>query len=130
MFLEHIWWLHGLPDTIVTDCGMQFASGFWQQLCTRLGILLRLSTTFYPETDGQREHVTAVLEQYLQAYISHQQDTWSLWLPLTEFTTNNYESKTTSVTPFFANNGCHLCLNFDITEQRDLLENHDARNMS
>jgi hypothetical protein len=23
-----------------------------------------------------------------------------------------------------------LCLNFDITEQRDLLENHDARNMS
>jgi hypothetical protein len=51
----------------------------------------------------------------------------SLWLSLAEFATNNHQSETTSITPFFTNNGCHPCLNFDITEQQDLLENHDAQ---
>jgi hypothetical protein len=46
---------------------------------------------------------------------------------LAEFATNTYQSETTSVIPFFANNGCHSCLNFAVTEQRDLLENHDAQ---
>jgi hypothetical protein len=90
MFLQYIWRLYGLPETIMSDCEMQFASNFWQQLCIRLGIQLRLSTTFHLETDGQMEHVNAVLEQYLSAYVFHQQDDWSLWLPLAEFTTNNH----------------------------------------
>jgi hypothetical protein len=46
---------------------------------------------------------------------------------LAEFTNNNHQSETTSVTPFFANNGCHPLLNFDMTEQQDLLENPDAK---
>jgi hypothetical protein len=57
---------------------MQFASGFWQQLCTRLGIQSQLSTAFHPETGGETEHINAVLEQDLQAYLSHQYDDWSL----------------------------------------------------
>jgi hypothetical protein len=105
---------------------MQFASSFWQWLCTRLGIQSSLSTTFHPETDDQIELVNAVSEQYPQAYISRQQDDWSLWLPLASLATNNYQLETTIVTSFFANNGVHPCLNFDITEQQDLLENHDA----
>jgi hypothetical protein len=59
--------------------------------------------------------------------VSHQQDNWSLWLPLAEFATNNHQSETSSVTPFFANNGYHPYLNFDITEQQDLLEHYDAQ---
>jgi hypothetical protein len=46
---------------------------------------------------------------------------------LAEFTTNNHQSETTSVIPFFTNNGCHPCQNFDMMEQRDLLKNHDAQ---
>jgi hypothetical protein len=73
------------------------------------------------------ECVNTVLKQFLQASISHQQDNWSLWLPLTQLATNNHQSKTTDVTPFFANNGCHSHLNFNIMEQRYLLENNDAQ---
>jgi hypothetical protein len=72
MFLQHIWWLYGLSDTIISDRRTQSASGFWQQLCTTLGIQLWLSTAFYSETDGQMEHVNAVLKQYLRAYVFHQ----------------------------------------------------------
>jgi protein subunit release factor B len=46
---------------------------------------------------------------------------------LAEFATNYHQSETTSVIPFFANNGCHPYLNFDVTEQQDLLKNHDAQ---
>jgi hypothetical protein len=106
---------------------MQFASGFWHQVCTSLGIQSPLSTAFRPETDGQMEHVNTVLEQYLCAYMSHQEDDWSLWLPLAIFATNNYQPETSSVTPFFASNGCHPHLNFDITEQQGQLKNHDSQ---
>jgi hypothetical protein len=127
MFLQHIKQLHGLPNTIISDRGPQFVSGFWQQLCTRCRIWSQLSTAFHRETDGQTERVNAVLVQYPQAYIFHQQDNWSLWLPLAEFATNNHQSETTDITPFFANNSCLPFLNFDISEQWDLLENQDTQ---
>jgi hypothetical protein len=46
---------------------------------------------------------------------------------LAEFTTNNYQSETTSVTPFFVNNSCHLHLNFDIMKQLGPLETPDTQ---
>jgi hypothetical protein len=42
-------------------------------------------------------------------------------------TINNHQSETTSITPIFTNNGCHPYSNFDIKEQQDLLENHNAQ---
>jgi hypothetical protein len=119
MFVQHIWQLHRLPDTIISHHGIQSPSIFQQQPVTRFGIQLSLVTSFYSETDGQIECVNPVLEQYLRASIPHQQDYWSLWLPLAEFTNNNEQSKTTGVTPFFAIYGYHPCLNVDVTEQWD-----------
>jgi hypothetical protein len=126
IFLQHIWQLHRLSDTIISDHGTQFTKSFWQQLCTSLGIQSQLSTAFLPETDGLTERVNAVLKQYFWAYVFNKQDGWSPWLPLAEFATNNHQSETIGVMSFFTNNGCHPHLNFDVMEQQDLLENHDA----
>ena len=38
LFLDHVFRLHGLPDTIVSDRGLQFISTFWEQLTSSLGI--------------------------------------------------------------------------------------------
>jgi hypothetical protein len=38
LFLSNIFHLHGLPDTIVSDRGLQFASHFWKHLCNSLKI--------------------------------------------------------------------------------------------
>jgi hypothetical protein len=46
---------------------------------------------------------------------------------LAEFTINNYQFETTGVTPFYVNNSCHPCLNFDLTERQDIVENLDAQ---
>jgi hypothetical protein len=46
---------------------------------------------------------------------------------LSEFTTNNYQLKTTDITLCFANNGCDPHFNCNIKEQQDLSENHDTQ---
>ena len=46
---------HGLPLTIVSDRGPQFASLFWQQVCSQLGIDQRMSTACHPQADRQTE---------------------------------------------------------------------------
>ncbi|SLM38893.1 Zinc finger, H2C2-type, histone UAS binding [Lasallia pustulata] len=46
---------HGLPTSIISDRGPQFVATVWRSFCKRLGIKCKLSTAFYPETDGQTE---------------------------------------------------------------------------
>jgi len=115
LFLLHVFRLHGLPRTITSDRGPQFASAFWHRLCARLGIELRLSTAFHPQTEGQTERMNAVMEQYLRSYVNYLQDDWADWLPIAEFVTNNHTSETTAVSPFFANLGYDPCWQFDLS---------------
>ncbi|EKV18173.1 hypothetical protein PDIG_11210 [Penicillium digitatum PHI26] len=107
LYTRHVWKLHGLPNTVVSDRGPQFVAQFWKHLTKRLRITNLLSTAYHPETDGQTERANAVLEQYLRAYVSYLQDDWSEWLPLAEFTANSHYSESTRVSPFYANYGFH-----------------------
>ena len=55
---------HNIPDSIVTDRSFLFTSKFWSSLCYFLGIKCRLSTAFYPQTDGQTERQNSTMEAY------------------------------------------------------------------
>jgi len=121
LFLREIVRLHGLPATIVSDRGPQFASTFWGQICSRLGIDRRMSTAFHPHTDGQTERMNASMEQYLRVFVNHQQDDWVQWLPLAKFAANNGVSETTKCTPFFAVQGVDPRMSFagEPTKEQD-----------
>ena len=106
-FINRVYALHGAPDNIVSDRGTQFVSEFWRHLSERLGVALKHSSAFHPETDGQTERLNAGVEQYLRAFMNFLQDNWVDWLPLAEFAANNVASETTGVSPFFANYGFH-----------------------
>lgn len=106
-FIGQVYTLHGTPDNIISDRGTQFVSGFWAQLSERLGVTLKHSSAFHPQTDGQTERINSVLEQYLRAFVNFHQDDWMKWLPLAEFASNNTVSETTGCSPFFANYGFH-----------------------
>jgi len=105
MFLKEVVRLHGLPKTIISDRGPQFAAVFWRRLCERLNIDRRLSTALHPQTDGQTERMNASMEQYLRIFTSQQQDDWVQWLPLAEFAANNGTSEATKCSAFFAVTG-------------------------
>jgi len=55
LFLDNIFKLQGLPDSIVSDRGTQFVSTFTRSLTDLLGIQQKVSTAFYLQTDGQTE---------------------------------------------------------------------------
>lgn len=112
-FLTRVYSLHGAPETIVSDRGTQFVSEFWRELSARLGITLRHSSAYHPETDGQTERINAILEAYLRGFMNFAQNDWVDWLPLAEFASNNATSETTGVSPFFANYGFNPRLGFE-----------------
>ena len=55
LFRDNVWKLHGLPKSVVSDRGPQFAVELTKELNRMLGIKTKLSTTFHPQTDGQTE---------------------------------------------------------------------------
>ncbi|SOV04978.1 uncharacterized protein UDID_17813 [Ustilago sp. UG-2017a] len=105
LFLRHVYSKHGLPTSIVSDRGSEFASHFWRSLSTLLGIENHFSSAYHPQSDGQTERINQVLEQFLRGYSNHLQTDWSNLLPLAEFSYNNAEHASTQLTPFFANYG-------------------------
>ena len=42
-----------LPTSIVSDRDIRFTSDFWQALCSQLGIKLRISTAYHPQSDWE-----------------------------------------------------------------------------
>jgi len=74
LFRDNIWKLHGLPESIISDKGLQFAAELMKELNEMLGIQSKLSIAFHPQTDGQIERVNQKLEQYLRMFIDHRQE--------------------------------------------------------
>ena len=65
LFRDNVWRLHGLPKSIISDRGPQFAAGLMRELNGLLGIETKLLIAFHPQTDGQMERMNQELEQYL-----------------------------------------------------------------
>jgi len=105
LFRDNVWKLHGLPESIISDRGLQFAAGVMRELNTMLGIDSKLSMVFHLQTDGQTERMNQELEQYLRMFIDHRQEQWPEWLGTAEFAYNNKVQTSTKVSPFKANSG-------------------------
>lgn len=105
IFIREIYSHHGMPDEIISDRDKLFISRFWASFTGKLGIKRKLSTSFYPQTDGQTERTNQTMESYLRCYVNYKQDDWVELLPLAQFAFNNSEAETTGVSPFFANKG-------------------------
>jgi len=105
LFRDHVWKLHGLPESIISDRRVQFAVGMMKELNNLLGIQMKLSTAYHPQTDGQTERINQELEQYLRVFIDHRQEQWPDWLGTAEFAYNNKIYTATKISPFKANYG-------------------------
>ena len=97
VIIDVIVWHHSLPDLMVTNKGFLFISKFWSMLCYFLGINRKLSTAFYPQTDGQIKVQNSTMEanlHYREILFS-----WSRWLGWIWFTNPvNYMSLGSSLT--------------------------------
>ena len=113
LFRDHVWKLYRLLESIISDRGVQFAAGMIKELNNLLGIQTKLSTTYYPQTDGQMERINQELEQYLRVFIDHRQEQWLDWLGMAEFMYNNKIYTATKISPFKANYGQDSRMGFE-----------------
>ena len=120
LFRDNVWRLHGLPESVVSDRGPQFAVELTKELNRMLGIRTKLSTIFHPQTDGQTEYMNQELEQYLWFFVDHRQKNWPEWLVLAEFAINNKVHSTTKISLFMANYGRELKMGGDIRRKEKM----------
>ena len=105
LFLAEVVWLHGLPDMVFSNQGLQFMSLFWHQLHKLGSTRVNLSSGFHLETNGQTEHTNQILEQYLRCYFKYDQCNWLAWLLLAEFAYNNAIQESAGMWLFKSNVG-------------------------
>ena len=103
LFRNDVQKLYRLPESIILDRGLYFATDIIRELNSMLKIETKLLIPFYPQTNEQTEQINQELEQYLQFFVDHRQKNWLEWLVSAEFAINNKTHSITKVSPFIAN---------------------------
>lgn len=100
LFVRHIYTLHSLPETIVSDRDPVFTSHFWQELFKEIGTELKMSTPYHPATDGQTERVNQCVETYHRCFVHSCPKKWSQWIHLAEYWYNTSHHSSLNSSPF------------------------------
>ena len=79
LFLDHVYRLHGMPESIVSDRDPRFTSGFWCHVYGLLDSKLHMSTADHLQTDGQTERANRVVSDVLRTIATPKE--WSKHLP-------------------------------------------------
>jgi hypothetical protein len=101
-FMDNIFKLHGMPNSIISDRDPTFTNTFWKEFFNLQGTQLHLNTSYHPQTDVYTEVVNKYLEKYLRCFSYERKNLWAQWLPLAEWWYNTYYHTNTRMTPFEA----------------------------
>jgi len=99
-FVDHIALTYGIPQVILSDCGSQFLSETFKNVCKLLGIKHIQSTGFRPESNGSNEHSHESLIEYLTSYVAADLSNWDQWVKYAVFVHNTTRHSATSYVPF------------------------------
>jgi len=105
LFFDIVCKIHGFPHSLVSDRDPVFVSAFWRELFKLSGTLLRLSTAYHPQTDGQTEVMNRVVQQYLRSFTHSRPSEWYQFLGLAEWSYNTSLHSSTGITPYEATFG-------------------------
>lgn len=100
---------HGIPRSIVFDRDCIFLSSFWKEIFKIQGTLLKHSTLYHPQTDGQSKVVNRCLQQYLRCFASSKAAQWSQYIHLAEFWYNSTHHSSIGMSLFEATFGQPPC---------------------
>ncbi|KAA3480066.1 reverse transcriptase [Gossypium australe] len=101
-YLQHIYKLHGAPETFVSNRDEVFLSHFWQELFKHVGTQLHLSVTYHLQTYGQTKALNKYLESYLRCMSREKPSEWVVWLFLAEWWYSTTYHSAIYMTPYDA----------------------------
>ena len=90
----------GVPNTIISDNGLQFDSRAFREFCSGLGIKNRNSTPAYPHGNGQAEAVNKVIVSGLKKRLEGAKGNWAEELPNVLWAYRTTPRRSTGETPF------------------------------
>ena len=70
-----------MPDSLVSDNGLQFDNRTFSEFCSDLGIKNRYSTPAYPQSNGQAEAVNKTILNGLKKRLDGAKGRWAEELP-------------------------------------------------
>jgi hypothetical protein len=85
---KEIFHLHGVPQKIYLDRGLQFTARFIQALYKKLGINTGFTTAYHSQDNSKVERKNKEVEQYLHLFCHKTQDNWVDHLPTAKFALN------------------------------------------
>ena len=88
---------------LINDRDKLFTFNYWKTLLPMMGIKLKMSTTFHPQTNDQTKRTNQSLKQYLRHYINNAQSNWMKLLFMAQLILNVKVFNITKKTSFFAN---------------------------
>uniref|UniRef100_A0A803T4V2 Gypsy retrotransposon integrase-like protein 1 n=1 Tax=Anolis carolinensis TaxID=28377 RepID=A0A803T4V2_ANOCA len=100
LYIKHIYRLHGCPEKVISDRGVQFTARFWGKFLQMLGAERSLSSAFHPMTNGGVERTQQTLGQFLRIYSNRRQNDWADLLPFAEVAFNGATHSATGRSPF------------------------------
>lgn len=100
---------HGWPLEVITDRDPKFVSEAWAHIAKRVGTLLKFTTAFHPQTDGQAKKANTIIQTFLRILAIPNQDTgrveWDQELAIAEFIYNTTRQAAIGMSPFEADLG-------------------------
>jgi hypothetical protein len=115
LLINHVWKLHELSNTIISNRESQFISLVWKSICETLKIDVKLSIAFHSKTDDQSEIANQKMKRYLRNYCNYQQDDWFEWLSTIEFASNVVIFVSTELFVFRTNYDFESRMSFDFS---------------
>ena len=89
---------YGCPETLRTDRGASWLSTTYSQLCKRLGIKAKMTSSYLPRSDGQVERANQAILEALRAKLQDEAD-WVLGLPFALMSIRGAVTETTGFSP-------------------------------
>lgn len=92
--------LHGLPQTLVTDCGTEFLSKVFKEVCTQLKIKQTSTSPYHPQSNGSLERSHRTLGEYLRSFANKNPQNWDAHVPFAMFCHNSTVHSATNFQPY------------------------------
>jgi transposase InsO family protein len=115
-FFNEIIMRYGLPHSIITDNGTNFAKGVFTDFCSKKGIRLDLASVAHPQSNGQVEQANGLVLAGIRLVepLERSADSWVEKLPSVLWSLRTTPNRSVSFTPFFLVYGAEAVLPTDI----------------
>ena len=102
--------MFGVPDSFISDNGLQFDSRGFREFCNNLGIKNKYSTLAYPQGNGQAEYVNKVIVNDLKQRLEGVKGNWAEELPNVLWAYRTTPRRSTRETPFSLTYGAEVVI--------------------